>query len=296
MASIVRQKPLRRMPEGLLAGSHPTPTQLAELSHLGVDGCVLDGVLSRVECEACVHAAEEAGFSFWDPEGADEEKRRLRNADTLEFMGEELCSALYERLRPFVAHRVQITDEQPRFEPDLEGAWEALGLNPHVLINRYGEGGHFAPHADGSTQLSFDGRSLYTVLLYLNDCSDGGATLILRDEQTAATTTAEDGAAIARPESVLYAVDPKAGRAVIYWHQTIHAGERVGAGSHKYCLRSDVMYERVPKACVTPQDLEAYELYQRARELEASGATMDALHLFMRCRKLSKTIARAYRL
>ena len=76
------------------------------------------------------------------------------------------------------------------------------------------------------------------MLLYLNDCADGGATQLLRAEQADATELDDTGAKVARSDHVLHAVRPVCGRGLMYWHQVLHAGERVGAGSVKYCLRT----------------------------------------------------------
>ena len=57
-----------------------------------------------------------------------------------------------------------------------------------------------------------------------------------------------------------------------------------------------VMFERDPPRCTEPNDLKAFDLYQRARELEATGKPMEALPLFMRAAKTSRGIKEAYRL
>ena len=44
-------------------------------------------------------------------------------------------------------------------------------------------GGHFAPHTDGRVETHMDYQSLYTVILYLNDCKEGGATSLMKDSQ-----------------------------------------------------------------------------------------------------------------
>ena len=248
-ANYIRAKVLAA-PVGIeFESSTPPPKRTLALDSLPLidaadeplDGCVLDSVLSDTECKRLVGAAEACkGFSWWDPSGDESpEKRSLRNADTLEFLDESLCAALWERLRHHVPERVEVTREQRRFERDLEGTWEAIGLNPHLLINRYEAGGHFAPHADGSTIVNFNERSLYTVLVYLNTCSDGGATQLLRSEQAEGTQLTASGARVARPEAVMHAVAPNAGRCLMYWHEVVHAGEPVGACGLKYCMRSE---------------------------------------------------------
>ncbi len=124
-----------------------------------------------------------------------------------------------------------------------------------------------------------------------------GATQLLRGDQSDATC-ADGGAAplVAREGAVVHAVRPVAGRAVVYWHETLHAGQPVGAAECKYCLRTDVMYRRDPPLATAPADAEAYELYQRARSLEGAGDAMAALDCLRRAKRLSPLIARAYRL
>ena len=309
MADFIIAKPLAK-PRGMRLDPSGAPPPVVSLSldslpHVAgaepLDGVVLDGVLAPQECEQLVDAAEASGgFGWWDPSGdRSADKVAQRNADTLEFDGDEeaLCAALWERMRAHVPARVEITPKQSRYERDLEGCWEAAGLNAHLLINRYASGGHFAPHADGSTIVDFNTRSLYTVLIYLNDVRQGGATQLLSDEQREATTVDGDtGARLASQASVVHAVAPVAGRTLVYWHEVMHAGEPVGDGCVKYCIRSDVMYRRTPAVCAEPHDLEAFELFQRARELEASGKPMEAVPLLRRAARISPGIKAAYRL
>lgn len=296
----IREKTVLELQPQRLEDNVPAASITLQLSSLpvepAVDGCVLDGVLCEAECKRLIDSVERGGFSFWDPEGPSDRALSHRSADTVEFRDQALCEALWERLRPHVPTRCDISADQLRYEPDLEGSWVATGLNPHLLVNRYGSGGHFAPHADGSTVVDFNTRSLYTVLVYLNDCADGGATQILGEEQGDATELDGRGAAVARRDAVVYPCQPVTGRVLMYWHQVMHAGETVGKGCTKYCLRSDVMYTRDPPSCTEPHDLEAFALLQRARALEAEGRSMEAMGLFRRARRLSTGIARAFRL
>ena len=130
-------------------------------------------------------------------------------------------------------------------EPELEGGeWVATGLNEHLLVNRYGAGGHFAPHADGSTVVDFNRRSLFTVLVYLNDVAEGGATQLLSEEERECAIVHDplSGAAVASAKAVLHAVAPRAGRALVYWHQTTQTPRAGGRRLRKAlrALRRDV--------------------------------------------------------
>lgn len=268
-----------------------------------VDAVVVDGVLTSSECSLLVshtEAIEEgmAGYSFWagrrSPEAAYDGARCFRSADTLEAEQPHLCEDLWARLAPFVPSRVDMARDDPLFEKDLEGVWEPVGLNTHLLFARYGEGGHFAPHVDGVTELDFDTRSLYSAIVYLNTCSAGGATRLLRGEQHEATTVMDDGRLSAAAPAVLQRVDPRAGRVLVFYHGVLHDGEPVGAGQAKYIIRTDVVYRRREPLCTAPMDLAGYALYCRARDREAAGACAEAAGLFRRAFKTSPLMAQMF--
>ena len=42
-----------------------------------------------------------------------------------------------------------------------------------LLFGKYGPGCHFSPHTDGNNVLDFNNRSLFTVIIYLNTCTNG---------------------------------------------------------------------------------------------------------------------------
>ena len=230
MVDYIEPVPLAALDAGDLLDDVPSPGARATSLAPDFDGVIIDGLLTTEECGALVHAAESTGaFAFWDPAGG-EERRSVRNADTLEFDSSALCAALWKRLSPHVPERMSFSRDdldEDRYEPDLDGEWVATGLNTHLLINRYAAGGHFAPHADGSTLIDFNHRSLYTVLIYLNECVDGGGTQLLSSACGDATETDERGARVAKPEAVVRTCRPHAGRALCYYHQVCSAfGDR----------------------------------------------------------------------
>merc|ERR1712110_444201 len=128
--SIVKDKILVEADVELDADT-PAPTLVRRFDDLGVDGVVLDGVMSAAECKRCMEAAEAAKFTFWDPSGVTEEAKRQRTADTVEYMGNRLCAALWPRLRPFVPARCTIDAEAEDMDRALDGEWAAHSLNPH---------------------------------------------------------------------------------------------------------------------------------------------------------------------
>lgn len=294
-----------------------------ELDDAQLDGYILDGVLSPDECAALIQAAEnvgagEGGFSFWggatakdadvgrlfrsadaleakQPTAEESDVRRLfRSADTLEAKQPELAAELWARMAPLAGGAIEIAEGSSRYERDLEGVWEPVGLNEHLLFARYRTGGHFAPHVDGQTELDFDTRSLFSVILYLNDCARGGATRMLLGEQGAATERMPNGRLVARTHAVAQVVAPIAGRALVFYQAALHDGQPVGDGAEKYIVRTDIVFRRRQPLCVSEADLRAYGLYRRARDEEAAGRCSEAADLFRLAFKTSRVIALAY--
>ena len=187
----------------------PTETTGATKRQLAppLDAFVLSGVVSLEECARLRRCAEAANYSFWN---AASSTSTFRNSDTVEITSTKVACELWERVKHLVVPRVTIApngeDEtgtgaaaaaaaekgagevnHKLWEPGLEGEWEAYGINAHLLFNRYGPGGHFSPHTDGATIVDMNRRSLYSMLVYLNQCPlecGGGTALFTPPEGT----------------------------------------------------------------------------------------------------------------
>ncbi|MBL9112887.1 MAG: 2OG-Fe(II) oxygenase [Myxococcales bacterium] len=94
------------------------------------------------------------------------------------------------------------------------------GANPRLRGYRYREGQVFRPHYDGSYRPSPTLGSELTLLLYLNDGFEGGATRFV-----------DDGVDVV----------PETGKVLVFAHHLLHEGVAVTAGT-KYVLRTDVLY------------------------------------------------------
>ena len=234
------------------------------------------------------------------PTGGDCQSRAFRSADTIEVDLPQLSQALWERLRPHVPRRVVFDEEADpdNFERDAEGVWEAAGLCENLLFAKYGTGGHFAPHVDGSTIEHFNRRSLYTVLIYLNTVGGGGETTIMTGDQCEVLTKDAASGRIqgVAGKNVVHTLVPVEGACAVFKYNVLHEGTAVHPGGVKYIIRGDVMYNRVPPLLDTEADREAFRVYQAARVEEAEGRLDAAVALFKRVRKLSPGIADVYQL
>ena len=126
------------------------------------------------------------------------------------------------------------------------GAAAAVGINPRWRSFRYGEGGVYRPHIDGSwtcagereggqytNDVRGDRRSKFTFLMYLNDDFEGGATTFYMPG------SGGDGGL------VKLGVKPIKGGALVFPQGNIaslvHEGSKVDRGV-KYVVRTDVIY------------------------------------------------------
>eukprot|EP00050_Salpingoeca_kvevrii_P008479 m.303161 g.303161 ORF g.303161 m.303161 type:complete len:321 (-) comp15721_c0_seq1:105-1067(-) len=257
-----------------------------------LDAFILDGVCTLAECEAMRSRADALSYTFWNMQAP--EQRAFRNADTVEVTDQGLADALWTRIKAHVVPEVVITPEQARWERGLEGTWRAFGVNPQLLFVRYGPGGHFSPHTDGYTVLDFNNRSLYSMLVYLNDCPTGGATRLMNPPEKQEFVT-DDGGRFRWPEAQIIDKAPvDLGTCLLFYQNLPHEGEPVGDGCEKYIIRTDVLYTRTPPILTEPNDLEAYRLYREAELLEADGKPTEAMKMFRRCARLSPGLADIY--
>jgi prolyl 4-hydroxylase len=130
----------------------------------------------------------------------------IRNNHRAIFDDVELARVLFARLEPAI----------PR---ELCGM-RPVGANERFRCYRYTRGQRFGPHYDGAFVRDASERSLLTLMVYLNEGFEGGATTFL-----------DHG----------LVVTPRTGTALLFQHFQLHEGSEVHAGT-KYVLRSDVMY------------------------------------------------------
>ena len=232
----------------------------------------------------------------------DAQARAFRSAYTVEGSFPALANELWKRISsamplPTKHYSPEMVGADELFERDMEGTWLPDSLSDNLLFARYLEGGHFAPHVDGSTIVDLNTRSLYTVLIYLNDCYGGGETHVLVGEQCDVLTKDEpSGKICGNGRNCIGSIVPREGSAVVFAYHVLHEGASVLPGHKKYIIRGDVLYRRVPPILTEPKDLEGFEMYQKARVLEANGHVDEALRLFQLTRRKSPGVAELYQL
>ena len=235
---------------------------------------------------------------------------------------EELTDDVSARTKDFKEAAVANVGEEARLAGDRDtvGCWVLDSLSENILLAHYGEGGHFAPHVDGSTIDTFNRRSFYTLMIYLNTCDRGGETHILTgDQRDVLVTDPDSGKIYGNGQNRVYSMAPTQGAAITFGANVLHEGSAVRIErdisndelnssktssstvsrrdvERKVILRGDMMYRRVPALLDSTSDVEAFKMYQAARVAEADGNSEQAVSLFRRIRKLSAGIADIYQL
>lgn len=268
-----------------------------------LDAFVLHNVLSAAECAALRAEATALGYSFWAGTEASAEAAAFRCCDTVEVTAPALAAALWARIAPLVQPSVTFAPgsgrggaEDAAVERGLEGTWQACGVNEVLLFTTYSPGGHFSPHTDGNSVVDLNTRSLYSLLLYLADCPDGGQTTLFAPppgSEEAQRLFARDAGGRLRwpPEWAAGAAPVVGGTALCFGQQTPHEGAPVGPGCLKVLVRTDVMYRRVPPVCDDAAGRAAYAAFLEAGAAEAAGEAMAAMRLYRRAARASGEFA-----
>ncbi len=246
-----------QVPPSLL---RPRTGQTKRSEVAGVPGAfVVDGLLSEEECASLVAQTEQRGFRPLDKEFLAHE----RNNERVMVLDSELGHWLYERLQPC------LTDDDVLFIQPTgfgnQGVWRPSGLNACLKFGKYVEGQLFAPHYDGPWVPRDDESSIYTLMVYLSTLPEGcgGETRFFSDAN-----------------EPIASVAPVAGRAVVFFHDTMHSGAPITmAGVAKYVLRTEVMFLRIntseianPRAYETlPEYKRLVSVYTTSQEAFAKG-------------------------
>jgi prolyl 4-hydroxylase len=186
---------------------------------------VLDNLLSRDECKELIQIAngvknDKMGNQAWHNADTGGDYRRVVMIDN------DLAIKFWGRIRSFL--------------PDTYRGYKLLYLNHYFRYSRYKPGGEFTIHCDGQKQdydhmeltNGYMGHTLFTLNIFLNDkesdipLNKGGHTDFFNEV---------DGHLEPR-----YSVEPKAGRAALFWYDQWHQGNVVEDGT-KYLLRTDVV-------------------------------------------------------
>lgn len=271
----------------------------------------VDGVLSEEECGGLIQAINaNTSLSFWSAKGRESaETRSFRDVDTVEVNYHSLADELTRRLESclhvrdmlisnkreekVVEGKKEEEEQEEESERDMIGRWIYSRLNHDLLFSRYPPQGAFAPHTDGRSVHSFDCRSFFSVIVFLNTIPPncGGGTRFYRNMEAIRSMRKVGNIWTSDPRLVTVEVAPVAGRLLLFEQHLVHEGIPPSPPHCKYIIRSDLMFERTPPLLQSEQDKEAYRIFQLAEVLSESGQIEDSIAHFRRAIKLSPILA-----
>lgn len=268
----------------------------------------IDDVLSIEECNNLYQSVKNhQSLSFWSSQGRNnEEVRMFRDADTVEVINQNIADVIWSRVENLLCEELSLTVEDDaadsNWERELVGSWRPLTLNHDFLFALYPLMGAFAPHTDGRAVHSFNCRSFYSVIVFLNTIpiEQGGGTRFYKSEalqhlEKISLNGVCEYWTCSNKSYVTAEVGAVAGRMLVFHQSLVHEGiPSVKEGHHneKCIIRSDIMSTRFPAICDSLSDVEAYRIFKLAEDLAEQGNVVDSVPLFRRAFKLSPEMAR----
>lgn len=178
-----------------------------EAMRIDTDIFYIKDFMSVENCKKWIDFSEKEGYQWAKVNMGFRQQvvhKSIRNNKRVLYDSQELALDLWQKIRPYVMLETQNST--------------ACGLNERFRFYKYKPGQEFRPHRDGSFVRNSKERSAYTLLIYLNENMEGGAT-----------------------EFPKHSIQPQTGAAVIFKHEIRHAGLPIIKGV-KYVLRTDIMY------------------------------------------------------
>mmetsp|Transcript_21003 Transcript_21003/g.34696 ORF Transcript_21003/g.34696 Transcript_21003/m.34696 type:complete len:302 (+) Transcript_21003:179-1084(+) len=174
-------------------------------------------VFTHEECAALIERTEASGYAAATMSiagGGSILRTDIRDNDRCTLTDRDLAALLWTRIKQHLPEQI---DER-----------RATRLNEFLRFYRYERGQSFKKHMDDSYVNGAE-CSLLTVLLYLNEGFQGGATRLCTYEE---------------PDDRAVEVRPACGGVFLFEHKLLHSSTPCDAGL-KYVMRSDAMYRRL---------------------------------------------------
>ena len=284
--------------KSLLAKFTPSSTRILTNGKKLQDGlylCELENVLSPQECNEVITNGDESIFLCMS------EKYRYgkqRNSSRLLVLDKTLAGNLWQNIESVLSREIEELklSKQPLGFDVRRGEWELHGLNEGMRINKYMSQNkeYFGPHKDGQYCPSGDQRSLFTLLVYLNEGFHGGETCFYFPKDSTPNTkgmtikqeiTAHGG--LVKGFDCLKVV-PKVGHAVLFSQNILHESLPILGGT-KYVLKTDVVVKRHSKQfgfAVEDEEKDDYlaclNYFREAQQQELKRNFQDASDLYER--------------
>eukprot|EP00111_Clytia_hemisphaerica_P021206 TCONS_00062465-protein len=251
--------------------------------HPSVFSC--KNLLSKSQCKKIITKAEKLNFQLccYGEE---------RNNSRLVLFDENFADFLWKNLSEQFVDKLGDNPVHPFGFDASRGNWKLSGINQAMRLNRYSGKNKefFGPHRDAPFCPNGDKRSLYTMLIYLNDDFEGGQTILHFPKNISTDTKGQTiSKEIQFHGNIFHGFDhisikPQTGTCLIFKQNILHQGYPLHSEStnYKYIIKTDIMVERPVKLGFSPpvaelQDyFECLQLFREAQQCELAENTARA--------------------
>lgn len=256
----------------------------------------IDGLLSPEWCKLTIENSKNLYSSMKDEYPID-----LRDSDRFLTINNELSSFLWENIKDPMTNYFK-TSLSPLDNPNTNrpnmpygfgvlGDWIPCGVNECFRFIKYkAPSVGFYPHRDTLYVENFRKRSIYTLLIYLNDLEKDacGETIFIEPSiDTKHSTYDTVSEELKNGYNITSSIKPKTGLIAIMDHNRIHMGNKLNFGE-KYIIRSDIIFECIkrpdnygPELWIdNPSFIESVGLHKDAKMYEMSGDTQKAARCY----------------
>ena len=278
----------------------------------------VENFLTDTECTHLISIAEVAEFQSIAWEYAPS----YRNCQRVVIKDERISQELWKRLKKNIK-REDIEGIKP-FGFGNTGIWIPKFVNSSIRFTKYQQDNHFKPHRDGGFVINDDLRSVFTIIVYLNDSFEGGSTVLYESKEKPGDNFEEgDNRADKQPRDnfIEHIIAPKTGMALVFNHDLLHEATPITSPppATKYILRTDVIScssslpclflisilsrkiicERIDCRDLTsykeyrelPEYQESERFYQRSIEEQKKGNPAESTEYFIKALELQAKLA-----
>jgi len=204
---------------------------------------LLDNVLTLNECEKFITETERLGYAkvpFTYLSDGDVFKDIRNNLRVMWKVSPEIMTPIWERIRPFIPENIEIGPGKRVWTLNQENP-----LNERFRFYRYDAKQIVTSHFDGSFWRSFEEKSHFTCIIYLNDGFTSGETTFFPGGKNS-----NHFIKFTFPKAPSK-VRPRAGTALLFRHTGPNSPMHQDSIHHspkmkKYELRTDIMYKLEP--------------------------------------------------
>ena len=158
----------------------------------------------------------------------------------------QFADALWKRIAEKFSIREMKDDTLTDWwQEGMQRKWSPYAISPMWRFMKYEKGGkHYAHYDAGFIYPSSEYRTLQSVVIYLTDSNNGGATRFIRDNQTTSVWERNhlDWTREVKEEEVIARVYPKEGSILVFDHRMCHDVEEYTGETSRIIVRTDIIY------------------------------------------------------